>query len=248
MIGNNQFLKMSYFGNNLNQPMKPRQILSVLLTFALFVPVCVTAQRLTSDSVDVFIKTKMQQRNIPGLQLAVIRQGNIVKQNSYGLASLEHDILATDQSMFSINSITKAFVGVAIMQLTEEGKLKVDDPISMYLDSLPESWKGITVKQVLTHTSGLPDIIDAKEDVLGDGDEFKAWEAVKTLPLEFKAGEKFSYNQTGYVILGKIINKLSGMHFTKFIEDRQFRIADMKLTRFADSYDVVTNSWCLHPV
>jgi len=65
---------------------------------------------------------------------------------------------------------------------------------------------------------------------------------VKTLPLEFKAGEKFSYNQTGYVILGKIISKLSGMHFTKFIEDRQFRIADMKLTRFADSYDVVPNS------
>ena len=102
--------------------------------------------------------------------------------------------------------------------------------------------KAITLKQVLSHTSGLPDIIDAKEDVLEDGDEVKAWETVKTLPLEFKAGEKFSYNQTGYVILGKIITKLSGMHFTKFIEDRQFKIAGMELTRFADSYDIVPNS------
>ena len=222
--------------------MKPRQILSFLFTITLLIPAFAQAQQLTSDSIDVFIKTKMQQRNIPGLQLAVIRQGKIVKQNSYGLANLEHAIPARDQSMFAINSMTKAFVGVAMMQLAEAGKLKVDDPISLYLDSLPDSWKSITIKQVLTHTSGLPDIIDEKEDILGDGDEFKAWTAVKTLPLEFKAGEKFSYNQTGYVILGKIINKMSGMHFTKFIVERQFKVADMNLTRFADSYDVVPNS------
>jgi len=184
----------------------------------------------------------MQQRHIPALQLAVIRHGEIVKLNTYGTANLENAIPATDESIFSINSITKAFTGVAIMQLAEEGKLKITDPISLYIDSLPVTWQKITLQQVLTHTSGLPDILDANEQVMGDGDEHAAFELVKKLPLEFKVGEKFSYNQTGYVILGKIITKLSGMHFTKFIEDRQFKVTGMKLTRFGDSYDVIPHS------
>ena len=194
------------------------------------------------DSIDVFIKSKMLQRHIPALQLAIIRQGKIIKHNSYGTANLENKIPATEESIFSINSITKAFTGVAVMQLAEEGKLKITDPISLYIDSLPVSWQKITLQQVLTHTSGLPDILDANEQVMGDGDENQALQQVKKLPLEFNTGDKFSYNQTGYVIIGKIITKLSGMHFTKFIEERQFKVAGMKLTRFGDSYDVIPNS------
>ena len=183
----------------------------------------------------------MRQRHIPALQVAVIRNGQIIKQGSYGIANLEYNVKATDQSIFSVNSITKAFVGVAVMQLAEEGKLKVSDPISLYVDSLPAAWQKITLQQILTHTSGLPDILDSTEQVMGDGDEHAALQKVKALPLEFKAGDKFRYNQTGYVLLGKLITKLSGMHFTKFIEDRQFKVAGMALTRFGDSYDVIPN-------
>jgi CubicO group peptidase (beta-lactamase class C family) len=106
---------------------------------------------------------------------------------------------------------------------------------------LPTAWQKITLQQVLTHISGLPDIMDADEQVLGHGDEDEAMQKVKALPIEFKVGEKFRYNQTGYVLLGQIITKLSGMHFTKFIEERQFKAAGMKLTRFGDSYDVIPN-------
>jgi len=184
----------------------------------------------------------MQQKHIPALQLAIIRNNKIIKLNTYGTANLEYNIAATDQSIFSINSITKAFTGVAIMQLAEEGKLKITDPISIYLDSLPVAWQKITLQQVLTHTSGLPDILDEDEMVLGHGSEKLALQKVKALPMEFNTGDKFSYNQTGYVLLGQIINKLSGMHFTKFIEERQFKVAGMPLTRFGDSYDVVPNT------
>ena len=111
----------------------------------------------------------------------------------------------------------------------------------MYLDSLPVAWQKITLQQVLTHTSGLPDIIDEDEQVLGHGIEKLAMQKVKALPMEFNTGDKFSYNQTGYVLIGQIITKLSGMHFTKFIEERQFKVAGMKLTRFGDSYDVIPN-------
>jgi len=183
----------------------------------------------------------MQQRHIPALQIAVVRDGAIVKNTTYGIANLEYDIKATDQTIFSINSITKAFVGVAIMQLAEENKLKITDPLSLYLDSLPDTWKNITLQQVLTHISGLPDIMDEEEQVMGHGDEQEAMRKVKALPVEFKPGERFRYNQTGYVLLGQIITKLSGMHFTRFIEERQFKPAGMVLTRFGDSYDVIPN-------
>ena len=165
----------------------------------------------------------MQQKHIPALQLAIIRDNKIIKLNSYGIANLENKIPATDHSIFSINSITKAFTGVAIMQLAEEGKLKTTDPVSMYIDSLPAAWQKITLQQVLTHTSGLPDMLDEDEQVLGNGMEKLAMQKVKALPMEFKTGDKFSYNQTGYVLLGQIITKLSGMHFTKFIEEMNLK-------------------------
>lgn len=220
-----------------------KQCAVTLLISGMLIPALSKAQNSDQpDSIDVFVTQKMQQQHIPALQLAIVRHGQLIKQKTYGTANLENSIPATDQSIFSINSITKAFTGVAVMQLAEEGKLKITDPISLYIDSLPASWQKITLQQVLTHTSGLPDILDDNEQVLENANEYRAWEKVKTLPLEFNAGEKFSYNQTGYVILGKIITKLSGVHFTKFIEERQFKVAGMPLTRFGDSYDVVQNS------
>ena len=183
----------------------------------------------------------MQKRRIPALQIAVVRGGKIIKNTTYGIANLEYNIKANNQTIFSVNSITKAFVGIAVMQLSEDNKLNITDPLSLYLDSLPDQWRNITIQQVLTHTSGLPDLMDAEEQVMGHNDEHEALKQVMSLPVEFKAGEKFRYNQTGYVLIGKIITKLSGMHFTRFIEERQFKVAAMTLTRFGDSFDVIPN-------
>jgi len=216
--------------------------LSIAILFLWLTPKISVAQRSNMpDSIDIFLKNKMQQLHIPALQIAVVREGRIVKDTTYGIANLENAVKATNKSIFSVNSITKAFVGVAVMQLVEEGKVKITDPVSLYIDSLPVTWQKITLQQVLTHTSGLPDIMDADEQVLGHGDENEAMHKVKVLPVEFNVGERFRYNQTGYVLLGKIITKLSGMHFTEFIEERQFKVAGMKLTRFGDSYDVIPN-------
>lgn len=194
------------------------------------------------DSIDAFIHQQMRERHIPGLQLAILRNGQIDQLSAYGLANVEHTIRTTNQSVFSINSITKAFVGVAIMQLAEQGKLRIDTPIAQYIDSLPTAWQALTIQQLLTNTSGLPNIIDPYEHVLGGGQEQAAWTEVKTLPLEFKAGDRFNYNQTGYVILGKIIHQLSGVPFTQFIEDNQFNVVGMNSTRFGDSGDVIPNN------
>lgn len=222
--------------------MSLKYVITSFLLISLFTPFTSSAQQHTPDSIDAFVENTMQRKSIPALQLAVIRQGKIVKLKTYGTANLENNIPATDQSIFSINSITKAFTGVAVMQLAEAGKLKVTDPLSMYLDSLPAAWQKITLQQVLTHTSGLPDMLDENEQVMGNGSEKLALQKVGALPMEFNTGDKFSYNQTGYVLIGEIITKLSGMHFTRFIEERQFKVAGMNLTRFGDSYDVIPNS------
>src|ERR1700750_813995 len=127
-----------------------------------------------STEVDAFLKQKMAAERIPALQVAVVRHNQIVKSSAYGIASVEHGVAATNETVFSINSCTKAFTGVAIMQLAEEGKLNLDDPVSKYLNDLPEAWRRITIKQVLAHVSGLPNIMDGDEKLVGDGSDESA--------------------------------------------------------------------------
>ncbi len=218
-----------------------RMVKGYLLIFVLAFSQLLFSQG-SSESIDLYLKNKMTELKIPGLQLAIIRNGKVEKLSNYGYANLEHKVETKTNSVFSINSMTKAFVGVAIMQLQELGKLKTNDPISLYITDIPDSWKPLTIIQLLSNISGLPNNIDEKEQVLGDGIEGKNWELVKKLPMEFEAGEKFSYNQTGYYILGKIITKLSGKHFTDFIAENQFVPCEMKATQFADSYDIIPNS------
>lgn len=210
-----------------------------LVLAAIFLLAAPAHAQVPDEGLATFLQTKMRKERIPALQVAVVRHGKIVTSAAYGIADVEHDVPATPSSVFSINSCTKAFTGVAIMQLSEAGKLAIDDPVSKYLDDLPPAWRAITIRQVLSHTSGLPNIIDEKEHLIGDGTEASAWTAVKARPLEFEAGARYSYNQTGYVMLGRIIHKLSGMPFTEFIAKQQFEPAGMAHTRFGDSSDVV---------
>lgn len=110
--------------------------------------------------VEVVVRVEMKRRAIPGLQLAIVRRGRIVFQGAYGIADEEAGAPATAASLFTLNSATKAFTGVAVMQLVQAGKLSLDAPASDYVDDLPASWKAITIRQLLTHVSGLPEILD----------------------------------------------------------------------------------------
>ncbi|WP_363439631.1 serine hydrolase domain-containing protein [Chitinophaga ginsengisegetis] len=194
----------------------------------------------TADKVDVFIKTEMRTRSIPGLQMAVIQHGQIVKTGNYGLANVEFSVPVTDSTVFSINSITKAFTGVAIMQLVEEGKVNIEAPVSQYLDSLPLAWQKVTIRQLMGHVSGLPDVTDTLTDELvSKKGEDSAWIKVKSLPLFFPPGERFNYNTTNYLLLGKIIDKLSGQPFVRFIQHKQLEVVNMQQTTFGNSFDVM---------
>lgn len=109
-----------------------------------------------ADAIDDYLRTEMQKRSIPGLALAVVRDGSVVKMQGYGFANLEHDVPVTPDTIFELASVTKQFTATAIMRLVEEGKVGLDDPIARRLSGAPETWKAITVRHLLTHTSGLP--------------------------------------------------------------------------------------------
>lgn len=189
--------------------------------------------------VEAFMRSEMHERQIPGLQVVVIKNRKVILSRSFGVASLQHDVPVTETSLFSINSATKSFTGVAIMQLAEGGKLNVGAPISRYLDGLPKDWQAVTVAQLLNHTSGIPNIIDRRTGKLLGGEPEVAWKTVQTLPMEFISGQRFSYNQTNYLLLGKIIDALSGEPFTAFIQRRQFDEVKMSRSGFGDSLDVI---------
>lgn len=177
-----------------------------------------------TDSIDNYIISKMQERRIPGLQLAIVKNKKIIKTGSYGIANIEDSIKVDSKTAFAINSMTKAFTGVAIMQLVEQEKIALEDPISKYIDSLPDNWKNVTVKQVLTHTSGLPNMMDYNAKIIA------SWEEVQKLPMEFEPNSDFQYNQTNYTILGKIINKISGYTFQEFIQENQLKLISANRT------------------
>ncbi|WP_083251936.1 serine hydrolase [Pedobacter steynii] len=214
--------------------------ISGILLFLAGTPVLLLAQE---EGVDSFIRQEMKTKRIPGLQLAVVSKGKIVLLKSYGIGNIQDSIPVDNQNIFAINSCTKAFTGIAMMQLVEDGKIDLNAPVSLYLDSLPVNWKPIKVRQLLTHVSGLPNLLQllnpATNGLTGFANEEALWAKVKTMPMEFNTGEQFSYNQTNYALLGKIIDKISAKPFEQVFSERQFKAADMKRTVFADSRDVI---------
>jgi CubicO group peptidase (beta-lactamase class C family) len=213
-----------------------------IVLLASFLSTTILAQ---ADSIDAFVAKQMQKRKIPGLQLAIVRNGKIIKTGNYGLANVQDSIPVSNHTVFTINSITKAFTGIAILQLAEAGKLNLSSPVSTYLSDLPETWKAATIQQLLSHTSGIPDIVDEEESVMIAATAEEAWKKVLSLPMDFKPGETFRYNQTNYLLLGQIIDKLSGMPFTEFITKEQLQKAGMVNTiksGFGATKDVIPHS------
>ncbi|MFN8346366.1 MAG: serine hydrolase [Spirosomataceae bacterium] len=207
--------------------------------FLIFLSVIITSAQ--TASIDVIIQREMKERKIPGLQVAVVQKGKIVLFKSYGIANLQYNVPVTDQSIFQINSCTKAFTGVAIMQLAEDGIIDIEAPVSRYLDSLPEPWQPIKLRQLLTHVSGLPDIARVLDAAPYGLSEEIAWTRTKAMPMVFPTGTQFSYNQTNYALLGKIIDKYRKKPFALVFKEQQFQPAEMLHTGFGDQRDVIPN-------
>jgi len=198
------------------------------------------AQEGMSAKADEYIKAEMQKQRIPGLSLAVIKDGQIVLAKGYGLANVEHQVPVKPETIFQSGSVGKQFTATAVMILVEEGKIALDDGISKYLGSAPESWKSITVRHLLTHTAGMTDY-PKDFDFRRDYTEDELLKRATLIPLAFQPGEKWSYSNLGYVTLGIMISKVTGKFYGDFIQERIFKPLGMNTARIISEADIVPN-------
>ncbi|WP_082585001.1 serine hydrolase domain-containing protein [Caulobacter sp. Root655] len=208
--------------------------------FAVAAPLTVqAAPDARAQRTDAIVRRAIADSRIPGLQIAVVKDGKVVLERAYGVANLQTPAPVTDQTIFSINSITKAFTGVAAMREVEAGRLDLSKPVSAYLDDLPQAWREVTIRQLLSHTSGLPNIINNATGKMKGATEAEAWAWAAAQPMAFEPGERFSYNQTNYGLIQQVINKLEGRPRDATVADPQFQLVGMTRTVFGDSRDVI---------
>jgi CubicO group peptidase (beta-lactamase class C family) len=161
-----------------------------------------------ADDVDDYVRAQMQSQHVPGLSLAVVRHGAIVKATGYGLANVETNTPATADTVYQIGALGKQFIAAAILQLTEEGKLHLDDKVGGYVPGVPETWNDITIRRLLTNTSGLM----ADELNFGPYVDRSNYDSIATLfpiPLRFVPGDEWKYGNADYNLLAEIIYRVT---------------------------------------
>jgi CubicO group peptidase (beta-lactamase class C family) len=218
---------------------KNRLILS-LFGIILFFAGSVLAQDAFTAKIDDFVKAEMQKQKIPGVSLAVVKNGKIMLAKGYGFSNLEHQVPVKPETIFQSGSVGKQFTATAVMMLVEEGKISLDETISKYLGDVPESWKNITVRHLLTHTSGMTDYpgdFDFRRDYTEDELLIRA----KAVPTSFQPGEKWQYSNLGFVTLGIIIHKVSGKFYGDFLQERIFKPLQMTTARIISEADLIPN-------
>jgi CubicO group peptidase (beta-lactamase class C family) len=185
-----------------------------------------------SDRVNQLVEDRMYHEQIPGVALAVIKEGKTLKLETYGFADVDLKTPVTTNTVFRIDSISKQFLATAIMMLVEEGKISLDDPVSKYLDGTPKRWQAITIRHLLTHTSGIPDFNNENIPVKEGPEDFdhRALNALAKRHLHFAPGDEYRYSNSNYHLLGMIIQKITGGIYDDFLRERIFKPLGMSQT------------------
>lgn len=189
------------------------------------------------EGVDDYLQVLMRKRHVPGVSVAVVRDGEVVLARGYGLANVELGVPATEDTVYQLASVTKTFTAAAIMLLAEDGTLSIDDRITERLTKLPETWKDVTVRHLLNHTSGIKSytsVEDFQKSARKDFAPREILDLVAMEPLEFAPGEKWNYCNTGYFLLGMLIEEVTGKPYGEFMAERIFRPLGMTHTRAND--------------
>lgn len=195
---------------------------------------------LRADAIDDYIRAELKRQGVPGMSLGVVRDGKTLKAEGYGLANVEHDVPAARHTVYQSGSVGKQFTAAAVMLLIEDGKLALEDPIALHLPGAPEAWNAITVRHLLTHTSGLGDYIGAL-DMRRDYSEDELLRKAYGIPPISPPGREWRYSNTGYMLLGVLVSKLSGKFYGEVLRERVFNALFMKTARVMSEADIVPN-------
>ena len=193
-----------------------------------------------ADPVDDYVNAEIARRHIPGLALAVVRDGEVVKLAAYGQADVELGVVATPRTVFQIQSVTKTMTAAAVLLLAEEGKLSLTDPVARHLDGTPDAWKGVTLRHLLSHTSGVKDFInDPNASLRLDVTEQDVLATTAPRPLNFEPSARYEYCNTGYHLLAMVIRKVTGKSYGDFLAERFFGPLGMTQTRVVSLTELI---------
>jgi len=214
--------------------MKTKTILLVTILCIFSISFC---QSQNSDSqnneITTFIENTIEEIGIPGVAVAVIKDDQVVYKNYLGKGNLEYNIPIKESSLFRLHSLSKVFVSVGIFQLIDQKKISLDDKISKYLSDLPDEWEDVRIENLLSHSSGLPDMRDEINP-----DEEIAMQAVYDKEIQFPIGERANYNQTNFWLLNRIISKVTAGSFQNYIVDQ---FSEESGACFSSVLDIIPN-------
>lgn len=193
-----------------------------------------------SELIDRYVKEVMTINQIPGLAIGIIKDDQVIFQQYYGKETLENDKKVDSNSMFRIYSTSKLMSNIGAFQLIEKGQLSLEDNISKYIENLPKEWQEVKVKNLLTHSSGIPNLI-AFNDISIDDSNTKVIERLAKEKMDFKTGNQFSYNQTNYFLLTMIIEKITGQSFENFIMNNQFSDSKNQVVFSSNALEKIPN-------
>ena len=219
-----------------------KSISALFLVFVLASGSLVVAQSL-EQQVDALLSAQYPADQ-PGVTALVAKDGKVVYRKAFGMANLELGIPMKPENVLEIGSITKQFTAVAILMLEEQGKLSVTDPITTYFPDYPTQGTVITVHQLLNHTSGIRSytgMSDFQSQARVDMDPLTLIDVFKNEPMDFKPGERWLYNNSGYIILGAIIEQVSGMSYAEYIQKNIFDPLGMSNSYYGSKSNIIPN-------
>ncbi len=194
---------------------------------------------LRADPLDAAVRAAMERQRIPGLSLAVCERGRVARAAGYGFANLEHQVPARPETVYQSGSVGKMFTAAGILLLAEEGRLALEDSVREHFPAAPRSWRRVTIRHLLHHTSGLRDYTEVGLDLRRDATEEELLRLAYALPFEFAPGKSWSYSNTGYMLLGILIGEITDRHWGEFLAERVFEPLGMTSTRVISEADLV---------
>jgi len=217
-----------------------RIILAVLLTAS-----CLAQDKIPNEPV-----TRMEQiiqAYVPSKFMGTVlvaQDGKVLLDKAYGFANLEWQVPNTPTTKFRLGSITKQFTAASILLLEERGKLKIEDPVKKYMPDAPAAWDKITIFHVLTHTSGIPSLtsfpdFESHEAQAMTPEKLVEW--FRDKPLEFEPGTKWNYSNSGYILLGYLIEKISGQSYSDFVQQNIFTPLGMKDSGYDSNSSIIAH-------
>lgn len=193
------------------------------------------------DKVDAIATKAMKDMKIPGLAIMVLKDGKPIKTKGYGFANLEHRVPVKPETIFQSGSVGKQFTATLIMTLVEEGKLKLDDPIGKHFPEAKGAWDNVLLRHILSHTSGLGQLPYIEMDLQKNHSEDELVKAMVAPKPISKPGEKWAYNNGGYVMLGILVRRVTGKFYGDVMQEKIFKPLGMTTARVVSEPDIIPN-------